>query len=75
MAQILYIVGLEPSSNTRRDLKDLYDKGFKFAYVTMCEGKTIIQVGSFTLIENALLYRDELKAKGFDAFVKMRITA
>jgi hypothetical protein len=74
MTQVLYVVGLEPSSNVRRDLKDLHDKGFKFAYVTMCEGKTIIQVGSFTLIENALLYRDELKAKGFDAFVKMRIT-
>ena len=75
MAYIHYIVGLEPSSNTRRDLKNLQDKGFKYAYVTMCDGKTIIQVGSFTLIENALLYRDELRAKGFDAFVKMKIMA
>lgn len=75
MSYVLYIVGITPSSNPRRDLRELQDKGFGYAYATTYDGEPIIQLGSFTLRENAMVYRDELKVKGFEAFVKTRIMA
>ena len=75
MSYILYIVGITPSSNPRRDLRELQDKGFRYAYITTYDGEPIIQLGSFTLLDNATVYQDELKVKGFEAFIKTRIMA